>query len=72
MLADPDQTPWIDDNEAEVPGWVCHMMSELEPKFVWYYEKFLKNSKEDLAKRCALGEIKKERPEPKIPTILRF
>lgn len=68
--ADSNQAPWLDENENEIPGWVGHMFSEVEPKFIWYYTHFMENSKEDLAKRCAWNEIKKEKKEIKLPTII--
>jgi len=42
------------------------MLSEVEPKFIWYVQHFMEKPKSDLAKRCAWNEIKREKKGPNI------
>ena len=59
-VADSNQSPWLDENQKVIPSWIGGMMYELEPKYIFHFERFMGYSKEDLAKRCAWNEIRKE------------
>lgn len=69
-IAGINQSYWMD-NGNEIPHWINHMLSEVEPKFIWYFQHFMEKPKEDLAKRCAWNEIKREK-EPNIDVLINF
>ncbi len=64
-VPDETQTYWMG-NGNEIPHWINHMLSEVEPKFIWYVQHFMEKPKSDLAKRCAWNEIKREKKGPNI------